>query len=234
MARLLGPDANSRLVFIASGGTLRAAAGRTATVYTDSTGTVLANIAAYDPDNPGTPGSVITGSVLTVDTYSMLPLFWFPDGVDTVYVTVAGGPLMAVNADYDARLDAASSAAAGAVQRAGDTMTGDLIIQSTTSAQRRLTLSSYFETDPFGAAESIRLHSSNPLGLTGNSAKNAVAWYDDAISTTQAQVWMQSHDYLPRTGPTHVGRCRRTMPPSPVAVSAPTSRSSATRTQVSL
>ena len=107
MARLLGPDANSRLVYIVSGGYLRSTAGRTVTMYTDAAATVLASIATYD--GTGTPGPVISGSTVTVDSNSLLPRFWFPDGLDTIYAKVnTGGPVTAINADYDARIDAAA------------------------------------------------------------------------------------------------------------------------------
>lgn len=107
MAQLLGPDAGSRLVYVLSGGYLRSAAGRTATIYTNSAGTILAAINTYD--GTGVPAGLIAGSVVTVDQYSRLPLFWFPNNVDTVYAKVnVGGPVIAINADYDARLDAAT------------------------------------------------------------------------------------------------------------------------------
>lgn len=111
MAQLLGPDAGSRLVYVLSGGYLRSAAGRTATIYTNAAGTILAAINTYD--GTGVPAGLIAGSVVTVDQYSRLPLFWFPNNVDTVYAKVnVGGPVIAINADYDARLDAATGAAA--------------------------------------------------------------------------------------------------------------------------
>lgn len=107
MTRLIGPDANSRLVYSVSGARLMAAPNDTATVYSDAGGTVLADIAIYDGTN--TPGSAIAGSALTVDSTSQLPLFWFPaDGTDTLWVKVAGGPVVRINADYDARLDSFS------------------------------------------------------------------------------------------------------------------------------
>lgn len=113
MARLLGPDAGSRLVYVLSGGYIRSAAGRTVTMYTDAAGTVLASLATYD--GTGTPGAIIAGSTVTVDSNSLLPRFWFPDGVDTIYAKVnPSGPISPINADYDARLDAATSAAASA------------------------------------------------------------------------------------------------------------------------
>jgi hypothetical protein len=108
MARLLGPDAGSRSVFLPTG---RPASGRVGTVYTAADGDTLASIAAYQAGDPDTPGSVISGSTLTVDAYGLLPLFWFPDGQDTVWITVNGGPLVEINANYDARLDVVNSPA---------------------------------------------------------------------------------------------------------------------------
>jgi len=165
VARLLGPDANGRLVYVASAGALRSAAGRTAVVYAAATGSTLADLATYD--GTGTPGAAISDSELTVDSDSLLPRFWFPDGADTVYVSVDGGTRVAVNADYDARLDAiatgkadvthaATHAAAGAdpvtlaqsqitglvaalaalLPLAGGTLTGDLEIAGTDKGYR--------------------------------------------------------------------------------------------------
>ncbi len=87
MARAVGPDEGTRSVYTIVGGTWRSAAGLTATVYTDEAATTLANILTY----PG--GSAISGSQITVDSTSRLPLIQYPDGVDVVYVSVAGGPV---------------------------------------------------------------------------------------------------------------------------------------------
>lgn len=103
MARLLGPDMGSRMVILPSGARGN---GLNGTVYADAAGTVLADILAYQPTVPGTPGAAITGSVVTTDAFGMLPLWWFPDGVDVLWVTVNNGPLVPINADYDARMDA--------------------------------------------------------------------------------------------------------------------------------
>ncbi len=113
MARLLGPPASQRLVI---GGDWRGSpvtfAGRTATVYTTSAASVLASIAAYDGTE--TPGSVISGSTLTIGSDGRLPLFWLPDGADTVWVKVYGmSGVWQVNADWDARLDAVVVLTAG-------------------------------------------------------------------------------------------------------------------------
>lgn len=100
MARLVGPDEGSREVkTINGGGFFKSKASRTATVYTDSGATSLADILTY----PG--GVAISGSVVTIDSYSMLPLIQFPDGVDTLYVVVDGGPAWAIYARTDDRLD---------------------------------------------------------------------------------------------------------------------------------
>lgn len=84
---------------------MRGAPGRTATIYTDTAGAVLADILTYD--GTATPGAAIAGSTVTIDAYSQMPRFWFPDDVDTVYARANGGPPWPVNADYDYRLDAA-------------------------------------------------------------------------------------------------------------------------------
>lgn len=89
-------------------GDFMAAAGGTATVYADAAATTLADIASYDGTN--TPGPSIVGSMLTLDGNSMLPQFWLPDGVNTVYVKVGSGPAVSVSADPTARQDAAESA----------------------------------------------------------------------------------------------------------------------------
>lgn len=104
MARLVFPDEGSQLVYRISGVMLTTAAGATATVYSNSAGTVPASIATHDGTT--TPGAVIVGSTLTVNATSRLPLFWGPDSVDTVYVKVDSGPVTAVYARTDDRLDA--------------------------------------------------------------------------------------------------------------------------------
>lgn len=103
MARLLGPDSGFRLVYTAVGASLRSAVGKTAVVYADEGAGALADIAAYD--GTSTPGGAVAESALTVDENSLLPLFWFPDGVDTVYVRVGSGPVVAVTASVAASSD---------------------------------------------------------------------------------------------------------------------------------
>lgn len=101
MTRLIGPDEASRLVY-RTDGTARAQ-GLVATVYADSGGSQLADILTL-------ADAAITGSQVSVDAHSMIPLFKFPDGADTVYVSVNGGPVTAAYARTDDRLDALAAA----------------------------------------------------------------------------------------------------------------------------
>src|SRR4051795_2544528 len=102
MARLVfGGDDVSRRGAIDTA--ILSAAGDTVTVYTSAAGSPppLANIVTY----PG--GVAISGSTLNVDTNSQLPLFQGPnDSSDTLYVSVNGGPIVAIYARIDDRLDA--------------------------------------------------------------------------------------------------------------------------------
>jgi len=111
VARFLYSDPGSHLVYQLSGRDMLGAVGRVGTLYEDSAGTILADIAEYVPAMPNTPGPVIASSQLTVDSTSRLPWFWGPaSGLDTLYVTVNGGPLTLINAYYDPRIDAAIAA----------------------------------------------------------------------------------------------------------------------------
>lgn len=107
MSRLLFPDEGSRLAYRVRGSDLRAVANSTATLYSDAAETILADVRSYD--GTLTPGPVIPGSVVTVDAYSRLPLFWGPDGVDTLYAVIYGGPPAPVTARFDERIDALNS-----------------------------------------------------------------------------------------------------------------------------
>lgn len=89
MARLVGPDEGSRLTYgIHSDNSLAAASDLTVTVYADAAGTQLADILTY-------PGGVsVSGSVLTVDANSLLPLIQYPDDARVVYAKANGGPVV--------------------------------------------------------------------------------------------------------------------------------------------
>lgn len=135
MARLVGPDDGSRLAYqILADNTLGSASGLTAVYYADEAATTLADIITY-PD-----GDAIAGSAMTVAATSLLPLLKFPDGVDTVYVKVNGGPVTAVYSRVEASdilpVGTASSTVAagddsrivGAQQRSELTTKGDLYV----------------------------------------------------------------------------------------------------------
>lgn len=115
MARLLGPDPASRAAWRMVGGVFKSAVGAVVTVYADVQGSTLADIRGFDPANPTVVGAAIPGSRLAVASDSMYPPFWFPDGIDTVYVSADGGELQEINAAVDARLDALTTAIGGAV-----------------------------------------------------------------------------------------------------------------------
>lgn len=116
MARLTFPDEGSRLVYRSAGRNkaMLNAGGGSVEVFTDAAGTTAADIQS-------TLGAMIAGGQLSVDNHSRIPLFLGPDGVDTVYVSVDGGPVVAVYARMDDRIDALEvglPAAAGAAQAA--------------------------------------------------------------------------------------------------------------------
>lgn len=113
----------SRLVYLPAG---TPGAGLAATVYADQAGTTLADIAEYQPGTPGVPGAAISGSQVSTDGNGLLPLFWFPNGSDRLWVTVDGGPLTPIDADYNARIDAiANGVTVRAFGAVGDGTTDD-------------------------------------------------------------------------------------------------------------
>jgi hypothetical protein len=89
---MLGPAGGQRLAYLLAGNDLVSAAGRTAVVYANPTGSALADIRAYDGTQ--TPGAVIPGSAVIVDAASRLPRFWYPDNESHVWISVNGGPLV--------------------------------------------------------------------------------------------------------------------------------------------
>lgn len=116
MARLLGPNGPDRFVYhLGDGAAVVGNPSDDAVLYLDADGEDLADIAEYDPEDPETPGGSIAGSTVTVDATSQLPLFWFPDGVDTLYISVAGGALWPITAADDPRLDAVEELATAAI-----------------------------------------------------------------------------------------------------------------------
>lgn len=115
MARRTFPDEGSRLVYAISGGALRSSVSTQMKVYTDSGATALADIQT-------TGGVTISGSVLTVDSGSQLPLFLGPStGVDTLYVKKADGTgsVSTIYARTDDRLDTVEARATISVSDRG-------------------------------------------------------------------------------------------------------------------
>jgi hypothetical protein len=102
MSRLIGPDEASRTVFLTSGSNKgkAAAQGMSVPLYADLALTTAADVRS-------TTGEVIAGTppTLTVDAYSQIPLFQYPDGVDVVYTSINGGPPVALYARTDERID---------------------------------------------------------------------------------------------------------------------------------
>lgn len=110
MARIIGPDPVSRVAQRFTSARLwEGLPGKTVTVYLDEAGTELASLAAFNPVSPGTPGAAVDGSKVVIGQDSMVPLFWFPDGVDTVYGRTRDGYVLKLVADQDARLDVAGA-----------------------------------------------------------------------------------------------------------------------------
>lgn len=118
MARLLGPNGPDRFVYHLDGSAIVGNPGDSAILYLDADGETLADIAEYDPDDPETPGGSIADSTVTIDGSSQLPLFWFPNSVDTLYVSADGGALWPITAADDPRLDAVEALAAAAIPAA--------------------------------------------------------------------------------------------------------------------
>ncbi len=87
MARTLGPRESSRRVerYIGAARRFEGLGGKNMVVYSDQAATTPASIAAYDPQAPSTPGSVISGSKVRIGKDGLVPLFWFPDGVTRLY-----------------------------------------------------------------------------------------------------------------------------------------------------
>lgn len=115
MARLLGPDPNSRMAIRPGVGGRRLVEGipgRIITVYADEALTTLADIASFQPGDPDVPGATIPSSQLRVGNDSRVPLFWFPDGADTLWArTRDGGQPLVLVADLSSRFDAIPSPA---------------------------------------------------------------------------------------------------------------------------
>lgn len=206
MARLPFPDTGSRLTLTPEG---RPALSKTGTVYTDSAGTTLADIVA---DSDGTPGAALAGSQVVTDAYGMLPIFWGPDTspqTDRLHISVNGGPIWPVDADYNARLDGLVIDSVNTVAAAGTTLIlpdpamATMNVVTLTASTCTLT----FPTAGAGKAFSLVLYQGTP-GSRTITWPAGIKWpYDIAptLATTTGAVdeisirhdgvaWRGSHD----------------------------------------
>ena len=112
MARLLGPE-NRTVLRISRESFVRTSPKRSVKITTDEAGTTPASILAYQSGSPDTPGSAITGGVVVTDMKSQVPLFWFPDGVRTVYAQLGDGRTQALTVPGDASIEQGIGATLG-------------------------------------------------------------------------------------------------------------------------
>jgi hypothetical protein len=111
VSRLIGPG--DRLVYrVSATGALYSGQAMPVKFYTDAGLTIPANILTE-------AGAVISNSTVITDAYGQVPLIQFPDGVDTLYASAAGGAAWPVYARADDRLDTLAAAVA-ALQAARD------------------------------------------------------------------------------------------------------------------
>lgn len=100
MARALGPDEAYRLVYFPGSGAT--GAGLIGRLYLDAEGTIAPDLLDLD----GNPVPVVSGAAQrTIDAYSKWPRIQYPSGVDTIYGSVNGGPIVPLVADLDSRID---------------------------------------------------------------------------------------------------------------------------------
>lgn len=155
MARLTGPDPSVATVYLTSGSDAgkAKAQGSIVPLYADQALTIPADVQTL-------AGVTITGSppTRTVDAYSQIPQFLYPDGVDTVWTSINGGPAMALPANTDQRLDllGASVAALQATNNLIDAK-GDLLVGTADNAPARLAVGS--------DGQSVRADSSQAAGI---------------------------------------------------------------------
>jgi len=120
----LGPDEGMRATQLPNG---QPAAGKTAVVYSDASGSVPAAIRTYDGSQ--TPGALIANSAVTLDLYGQIPLFWFSDfvnpAVPTLYIRVNAGPPIAIGPDMNIRVTSLEAGGSG-----GGTPSGTVVAET--------------------------------------------------------------------------------------------------------
>ncbi len=134
MSSLRFPDTGTRMAVRRDGQPAVNAVGR---YYKDEVGSVPAEIYA---DSLGVKGALISGSTLTTAVFGQQVDFWGPaDGQDRLWASFDNGPLVPVDADYNARLDVtatkiavATSAFAAVGNTTADTALAALTIPANT------------------------------------------------------------------------------------------------------
>lgn len=108
MARLLGPDESTRFALrYTKSHQIEGMPGKNLKVFTDEACENPASIALYDPSAPDTPGDEIRNQTVRVGQDSMLPLFWFPDDVETLWAQTRDGYVLRLTAAPEMHLDEA-------------------------------------------------------------------------------------------------------------------------------
>jgi len=179
MARVVGPAEAQRTIQTLNGrtGLYGGFANRKVTWYTDAAGTQLADIRSYNPTQPSTVGSAITGSAITLDHDGRAAPFWFPDGVTILYGRVARGPIVRVSGDLQ---DTSAGSTVVNVQDYG--AKGDGVTDDTTAIRAALAASAgryYFPAGTYvvsGVAEGTTLGTfTGRTGVTIDAAEATIS-----------------------------------------------------------
>jgi hypothetical protein len=113
------------------------AAAKLGVVFAGASGSTRADILTYDGTD--TPGAAISNSEITADSSGLLPQFWYPDGVDRVWIEVNGGPRIPIDAENRRRVTALATQVAGLGEQLTDQ--GEQVEDLTTAVAGKLALS---------------------------------------------------------------------------------------------
>lgn len=188
MDRLLGPDAGSRYAYNPDGSP---AANASAVIYSNSAGTIPADLRAYDGSE--TPGGTVLGSVVSYDGHGQSQMYWFPPGrQDRVWGSVNGGPLFPIDADNNRRVDRLESQRLFSVRAygaAGDDATDDSAAILAAAAEALAVGGTvYFPPGTYRTAQPIPIYSNVDYvgaGIGATTVKLANAANTDVFKTDQ-------------------------------------------------